>query len=88
MPDLLSGIVRGDQIPPPQPSGLVITDEGVNVPWGGYDYFIDRNRLRTQGDLLAWAYHLAAKTWADGWLIHCFIGEVSRAYGIKVNHSV
>ena len=47
-------------------------------------YEIDLDRIKTEGDLLAWVRHLAGKPWMNGGRLKLFIDAVGVYKGIKV----
>lgn len=47
------------------PRGYVRDDEckGWEIWWGGYLYWIEDDRLKTENDLLSWLHHVSSKGW-------------------------
>lgn len=70
--------------PPEFPDPLFkMDDDGVTLKWGGYDYFIEWKRLKTQGDILRWLCHIGQKEWeeATSYRISEFIHAVFKKRG-------
>ncbi len=85
--NLLSGIKRLSDLPDPPEPEMRFEKDGVVLFWGGYDYFIERERINSPESLIAWIDHLAGKSWMNGWRLHQFIQRVVREYDIPVDWS-
>ena len=50
-----------------------------------YPYEVDLDRIRTERDLLRWAYHLSGKVWMHREHIKYFIAKVAEFKGFDLN---
>lgn len=48
---------------PGHPDGFTVDDKYVSIYWGGYEYWISWDRIRTPVELLDWLEHITAKSW-------------------------
>ena len=43
--------------------GFEVHEDGITIKWGGYDYFIDGERISTPGEICGWIAHICEKEW-------------------------
>jgi len=61
-------------------------DEGdLCITWGGYEYWINKERLDTPFKLLGWVRHLCEKRWMDNEKIEFLIEIVAQKNGWDVH---
>lgn len=44
---------------------LDVDDDGITLRWGGYEYFIDWERIKEPNDVVQWIYHVCEKGWEE-----------------------
>jgi len=62
---VLKSFRLGELTKTPEDRGFDMCDDGINIKWGGYEYFIDYDRIDSPEKLVGWIEQLAAKTWRD-----------------------
>ena len=56
------------------------------IRYGGYDYEIAWNRIKTEGHLLSWVTHLLEKIWMDQWKMIDLIRYVESIKGWDIDN--
>lgn len=51
------------ELPPRETGGAVIDGGYLTLRWGGYDYDIALDRIKTPQDVMWWLHHLGSKDW-------------------------
>jgi hypothetical protein len=64
--------------------GKITIEDGCVTLNFQYSYSIELSRIRTEGDLLHWALHLAGKTWMSRNRLRRFIEVVAKHQGLDV----
>lgn len=77
-------INASDVRPPPPDTGISVTEDYINLTYGGYDYDIERDRVKNADELLCWVHDLSEKTWMDRDRLRHFIRVAGVAQGIRI----
>lgn len=59
----VDGQIRVDQVENPSFFEFDEQHQSYDIYWGGYEYVIELDRIRTPLELLSWVHHLLEKEW-------------------------
>lgn len=79
--ELTEGVMEMLEIP----NHIRFEEEHFVIDYGGYDYNIERGRVKTHAQLVEWILHLSEKTWMDSVKIRYFASLVAKHNHLPFN---